>query len=92
MTARLTRLFACGALSLALAVPVQARDRHVLWTVAGQHNTVDQLGSIHVLRASDGGLPEAADEAYADAEALAAAPAERAPEQPDEIDRLFTGG
>jgi uncharacterized protein YbaP (TraB family) len=68
MTARLTRLFACGALSLALAVPVQARDRHVLWTVAGKHNTVYLLGSIHVLRASDGGLPEAADEAYADAE------------------------
>jgi hypothetical protein len=33
-----------------------------------------------------------ADEAYADADAPAAAAAERAPEQPDEIDRLFTGG
>jgi hypothetical protein len=33
-----------------------------------------------------------ADEAYADADAPAATPAERAPEQPDEIDRLFTGG
>ena len=41
-----------------------------LWTVAGQHNTVYLLGSIHVLRASDGGLPQVADAAYADAEQL----------------------
>jgi uncharacterized protein YbaP (TraB family) len=40
----------------------------VLWTVEGKHNTVYLLGSIHVLRASDGGLPEIADQAYADAE------------------------
>jgi uncharacterized protein YbaP (TraB family) len=42
----------------------------VLWTVEGQHNTVYLLGSIHVLRASDGGLPQVADAAYADAEQL----------------------
>jgi len=48
----------------------QARDRHVLWTVAGQHNTVYLLGSIHVLRPDDGGLPGPAEAAYADAEKL----------------------
>jgi len=48
----------------------QARDRHVLWTVAGQHNTVYLLGSIHVLRPDDGGLPRPAEAAYEDAEQL----------------------
>jgi uncharacterized protein YbaP (TraB family) len=48
----------------------QARDRHVLWTVAGQHNTVYLLGSIHVLRPDDGGLPTPAEAAYEDAEQL----------------------
>jgi uncharacterized protein YbaP (TraB family) len=53
-----------------LAPPGQARDRHVLWTVAGKHNTVYLLGSIHVLRPGDGGLPQAAERAYDDAEQL----------------------
>ena len=48
----------------------EARDRHVLWTVQGQHNTVYLLGSIHVLRAEDGGLPKVAQDAYVDAERL----------------------
>jgi hypothetical protein len=48
----------------------EARDRHVLWTVQGTHNTVYLLGSIHVLRAEDGGLPKVAQDAYADAERL----------------------
>ena len=47
-----------------------ARDQHVLWTVQGEHNTVYLLGSIHVLRAEDGGLPKVADDAYRDAEKL----------------------
>lgn len=47
-----------------------ARDQHVLWTVEGQHNTVYLLGSIHVLRPGDGGLPLAAERAYDDAEQL----------------------
>jgi uncharacterized protein YbaP (TraB family) len=46
----------------------QARD--ILWTVTGRHNTVYLLGSIHVLRPTDGGLPEAAEHAYEDAEQL----------------------
>jgi uncharacterized protein YbaP (TraB family) len=59
-----------AALGLALCANAAAREGHVLWTVAGEHNTVYLLGSIHVLRAEDGGLPAAADEAYADAEQL----------------------
>ena len=44
-----------------------ARDRHVLWVVEGAHNKVYLLGSIHVLRPEDGGLPEVAEAAYRDA-------------------------
>lgn len=47
-----------------------ARDRSILWTVEGKHNTVYLLGSIHVLRPADGGLPRAAEAAYEDAEQL----------------------
>ena len=61
---------AVAGLALSLCCPADARDRHVLWTVAGKHNTVYLLGSIHVLRASDGGLPDVANAAYADAEKL----------------------
>jgi hypothetical protein len=56
----------------ALAAPAAAvaRDKNVLWSVQGQHNTVYLLGSIHVLRPQDGGLPAAAERAYGDAEKL----------------------
>jgi uncharacterized protein YbaP (TraB family) len=47
-----------------------AEDRSVLWTVAGERNTVYLLGSIHVLRPGDASLPRAALDAYADAEQL----------------------
>ncbi len=47
-----------------------AREQHALWAVQGEHNTVYLLGSIHVLRAEDGGLPKVADDAYRDAEKL----------------------
>jgi len=56
----------CGWLPCA----ADARDQHVLWTVQGEHNTVYLLGSIHVLRARDGGLPKVADDAYRDAEKI----------------------
>lgn len=46
------------------------RDRSILWTVQGRHNTVYLLGSIHVLRPDDGRLPRAAEAAYDDAEQL----------------------
>jgi uncharacterized protein YbaP (TraB family) len=61
---------ACAAIAGVLATPAYGRDRHVLWTVAGQNNTVYLLGSIHLLRAADGGLPAVANDAYADAEQL----------------------
>ena len=47
-----------------------ARDRHILWAVQGQHNTVYLLGSVHVLRPQDAGLPEAMERAYKDSERL----------------------
>lgn len=54
----------------ATATPGHARERSILWTVEGRHNTVYLLGSVHVLRPEDAALPEAAEEAYADAEQL----------------------
>jgi uncharacterized protein YbaP (TraB family) len=64
----------CRAALLAtlLALPVAglARERHVLWSVAGAKNTVYLLGSIHVLRPEDGELPGVVNAAYADAERL----------------------
>jgi len=63
--------------SLALALSVAllpatglARDRHVLWAVQGQHNTVYLLGSVHVLRPQDAGLPPAMERAYQESERL----------------------
>lgn len=47
-----------------------ARGKHILWTVQGEHNTVYLLGSIHVLRPDDAGLPNVAQRAYEDAEQL----------------------
>jgi uncharacterized protein len=59
-----------GLLTMLAAPGSQARDQHVLWTVEGQRNTIYLLGSIHVLRPGDGGLPLAAERAYEDAEQL----------------------
>ena len=61
----------CAAAGLlGIGVPADARDRHTLWTVDGEQNTVYLLGSIHVLRAGDDGLPRVAEDAYEDAEQL----------------------
>jgi uncharacterized protein YbaP (TraB family) len=57
-------------LGASLPIAADARDQHVLWAVQGEHNTVYLLGSIHVLRAQDGGLPKVADDAYRDAEKI----------------------
>jgi len=59
-----------GLLATLAAPGSQARAQHVLWTVEGQRNTIYLLGSIHVLRPGDGGLPLAAERAYDDAEQL----------------------
>ena len=66
---RLPLTLLCLAALLAPAAGL-ARDKHVLWSVQGRHNTVYLLGSIHLLRPQDGGLPEAAQRAYEDAEQL----------------------
>ena len=55
---------------LGLPAGAQARDRHLLWAVEGEHNTVWLLGSVHVLRAGDATLPTAAEEAFDDAEQI----------------------
>ena len=61
----------CAAAGLlGIAASADARDRHTLWTVEGEQNTVYLLGSIHVLRAGDDGLPQVAEDAYDDAEQL----------------------
>ena len=61
----------CAAAGLlGIAAPADGRDRHTLWTVEGEQNTVYLLGSIHVLRAGDDGLPAVAEDAYEDAEQL----------------------
>ncbi|HSQ69597.1 MAG TPA: TraB/GumN family protein [Steroidobacteraceae bacterium] len=61
----------CAAAGLlGIGAPADARDRHTLWTVDGEQNTVYLLGSIHVLRAGDDGLPRVAEDAYEDAEQL----------------------
>lgn len=62
---------ACALLAASLLPAVaMARGPGVLWTVEGRHNTVYLLGSVHLLRASDGALPAAAEAAYADAEQI----------------------
>jgi hypothetical protein len=63
----------CLAALLAAALAPAAADtrgRGVLWTVEGRHNTVYLLGSVHLLRESDGALPDTAEAAYEDAERL----------------------
>jgi len=69
MTTRVSALL-IGVLAALVAPGSEARDRNVLWTVEGEQNTIYLLGSIHVLRAGDGGLPQAAERAYEDAERL----------------------
>lgn len=70
---KIARHAACVMIALLVALAPRAspaRDRSILWTVKGTHNTVYLLGSIHVLRPGDGGLSPAAEAAYADAERL----------------------
>ena len=69
MTIRLTAWLAAAALAFTSA-PGEAAERSVVWSVRGEHNTVYLLGSIHVLRPGDVGLPRAAQAAYDDAEQL----------------------
>lgn len=47
-----------------------ADGQHVFWEVAGRHNTVYLMGSVHVLHADDRALPAVTEAAYLDAEVL----------------------
>jgi uncharacterized protein YbaP (TraB family) len=67
--ARLVAMLAATAASL-LSSNAMARGPGVLWAVEGRHNTVYLLGSVHLLRESDGALPRDAEEAYAEAERI----------------------
>ncbi len=60
-----------SALVLFCAVSAQAADaqRHVLWSLKGEHNIVYLLGSVHFLSPQEP-WPAAMDAAYAEAEAL----------------------
>jgi uncharacterized protein YbaP (TraB family) len=65
--ASLVTMLVLLAVSL-LSMDAVARGPGVLWTVAGKHNTIYLLGSVHLLRASDGPLAGPAEDAYVDAE------------------------
>jgi uncharacterized protein len=69
---RYTRAAALGlAALLAFAPAAQANDtKHVFWEVAGKHNTVYLLGSVHLLHENDHALPRVTEHAYLDAEVL----------------------
>jgi uncharacterized protein len=67
----LLRTLAGFAAALLLGGGARADDGlHVMWQVAGKHNTVYLLGSVHVLNANDHALPPVTDVAYADANVL----------------------
>jgi len=66
------RLLVAAALAClaGAAAHAEAGQQHILWSVQGRHNTVYLLGSIHVLRPEDAGLPAVAEAAYRDAKRL----------------------
>jgi uncharacterized protein YbaP (TraB family) len=74
MSTRASRwLRALPALAAAVALAGAARaaeGQHVLWEVAGHHNKVYLLGSVHMLHATDHALPAVTDGAYGEAEVL----------------------
>ncbi len=47
-----------------------APDRHCLWELHGDRNTVFLLGSVHMLSAADGALPQVMTDAYSKSAAL----------------------
>jgi uncharacterized protein YbaP (TraB family) len=74
ITSRLPAILrAVASLAAALLFSGGARadaGQHVFWEVAGAHNTVYLLGSVHVLHAQDHALPSVTEAAYVDAEVL----------------------
>lgn len=69
---RLTALARSLAGTLLALLPgvALADGQHVFWEVAGRHNTVYLMGSVHVLHADDRALPAVTEAAYLDAEVL----------------------
>lgn len=61
---------ALGSIALVLTGASASAATSPLWAIAGKHNTVYLLGSVHVLRAADYPLPEVILAAYRDAEKL----------------------
>jgi uncharacterized protein YbaP (TraB family) len=66
----LLRALAGILLGLLPGAAAHADGQHVFWEVAGRHNTVYLLGSVHVLHAEDRALPAVTEAAYVDAEVL----------------------
>jgi glycerophosphoryl diester phosphodiesterase len=65
----------CASLALLLlawagVTAAAAPGLHCLWEVRGERNTVYLLGSVHMLTAADGALPDEMNEAYARSETL----------------------
>jgi uncharacterized protein len=67
---KLRFLFAAVVAGLFGSVVAQAADQHVFWEVAGRHNTVYLMGSVHVLKSTDAKLPNVVEAAYRDAETI----------------------
>jgi len=64
------RPLAAAAVSLLFLGVARADGSHVFWEVAGKHNTVYLLGSVHLLHIDDRALPSVTENAYLDAEVL----------------------
>ena len=67
MRTALVTLLCCG---MAVPAPPAAAASPALWEVAGRHNTVYLFGSVHLLKHGEFSLKGAAEQAYADAEAV----------------------
>jgi uncharacterized protein YbaP (TraB family) len=69
---RYVRAAALGLAALLAFAPASRADdsKHVFWEVAGKHNTVYLLGSVHLLHENDRALPSVTEHAYLDAEVL----------------------
>ncbi len=70
---RYLRAAGLGLAALLAVVSTASRadsNKHVFWEVAGKHNTVYLLGSVHLLHENDRALPAVTENAYLDAEVL----------------------
>jgi uncharacterized protein len=72
LLSRYVRAAALGLAALLAFAPASRADggKHVFWEVAGKHNTVYLLGSVHLMHENDRALPAVTEHAYEDAEVL----------------------